>query len=459
MNAFVTAIQAPREAYTENGMKALNQTGDACVNLFYAIGSSRNKNIIPQFVAAYVENPEAAIRIALWARDARGGAGERQTFRSILNYLSDNKSEFTERVLNKIPNLGRYDDLYYAPNHKNHAFKIFKDALEDEKTAGLAAKWADRKGINAAALRNYMGLTPKAYRKMLVNSTKVVESQMCSNDWGNINYSHVPSVASSRYMKAFNRHDPVRYGAWKEDLKTGKAKVNASVLYPYEVIRSIYNGDKEVALAQWEALPDYMGDQNILPVVDVSGSMTCKASGSVTCLDVALSLGLYLADKNKGAFKDTFVTFSENPELYHLKGNLLQKLEQMSGSDWMMNTDLHAVFNLVLKTAKDNSVPQADMPNTILILSDMQFDSCVEHGDSALEMIRRKYNEAGYQVPSVVFWNLNAHYKNVPAKHNENGVALVSGFSPAIMKNLLGGADITPELIMWNVIGDERYNF
>jgi len=458
MNAFVTAAQS-HEARTENNMKALNATGNACVDLFFAIGSSRKTDIIPRFVAAYVENPQVAIRVALWARDARGGAGERKVFRDILNYLSINNSEYTDRILNRVPELGRYDDLFYAPNHKGTAFEIIKNALEDPTKKGLAAKWIDRKGNNAVALRNFLGLSPKAYRKMLVNATNVVETPMCAREWGAINYNHVPSVASARYQKAFNKHDAARYSVWRNGLKSGETKVNASVLYPYEVLRSIRSGDKDVALAQWEALPDYMGSQNILPVVDVSGSMTCPASGSITCLDVALSLGLYLADKNKGEFKDTFVTFSGHPELLHLKGTLLQKMDQMNNSDWMMNTNLHAVFSLILKTALDAKVPQGDMPNTILILSDMQFDSCVDHDDSAIQMINRKYTEAGYEMPKVVFWNLNAGYKNVPVKFDAKGTALISGFSPAIMKSVLAAENMSPEGIMHLTIDNNRYDF
>jgi hypothetical protein len=215
---------------------------------------------------------------------------------------------------------------------------------------------------------------------------------------------------------------------------------------------------------QWEALPNYVGDANILPLVDVSGSMSCPAGGygsksTLTCMDVAVSLGLYLADKNKGKFKDTFLTFSASPQLLHLKGNINQKIDQMVKSTWQMNTDLNKAFAKILDVAVKGNVPQEEMPEMVLILSDMQFDQCVSHDDSAIQMIARKYQEAGYTLPKVVFWNLNASYGNSPVKFDKTGTALVSGFSPAIVKPLLSGdlETFTPENVMLKTIMSERY--
>jgi len=217
--------------------------------------------------------------------------------------------------------------------------------------------------------------------------------------------------------------------------------------------------------AQWDALPNYVGDANILPLVDVSGSMTCPAGrynskSGTTCLDVAVSLGLYLADKNTGKFKDTFLTFSANPELLHLKGNIVQKIEQMVGSNWTMNTDLHKAIHKILGVAVAGDVPQSEMPKILLILSDMQFDSCATYDDSGIEMIERKYAESGYEVPKIVFWNLNSN-DNVPVKFDKNGTALVSGFSPSILKAVLAGGmeEFTPEAIMMKAVMNERYTF
>ena len=193
--------------------------------------------------------------------------------------------------------------------------------------------------------------------------------------------------------------------------------------------------------------------------------MSCKAGGinsksQTTCMEVAVSLGLYLADKNKGKFKDTFLTFSGRPQLLNLQGNILDKIKQMVSSDWQMNTDLVAAVQKILNVAVENNVPQEEMPAVLLILSDMQFDRCAQFDDSAMQMIARKYSEFGYTMPNIVFWNLNAA-DNVPAKFNEQGVALVSGFSPAIVKGVLA-ADLdnfTPEAIMLKTIMAERYDY
>jgi len=465
-NAFTNAVindQNEKAARTTNGMKARETTANKCVDLFHNIGASRGKNIIPAFVAAFVEDKELATRIALWARDVRGGAGERQVFKDILKYIDENDPELLTRIAHKVPELGRWDDLFAITRNRNIAFELIKDALEDNN--GLAAKWMPRKGEDAVALRNFLGYSPKRYRKTLVGLTNVVETAMCSKDWSAIKYSHVPSVAAARYQKAFTKNDPTRYAEYRAGLIKGTEKINASTLYPYDVLKSIrYGGDAQVALAQWDALPNYVGDANAIAVVDVSGSMTCPAGGygsksNVSCLDVALSLGLYIADKNTGAFKDTFLTFSDNSKLMHLKGDLLAKLHQMERSQWEMSTNLHAAFEEILRVATQNNVPQTDMPKTILILSDMQFNYCVRHDDSALQMIRRKYENAGYNVPQVVFWNLNASYGNQPARYDDSGVALVSGFSPALMTSIIGGADFTPYGIMMETVSKEKYNF
>ena len=458
MTTFTNAVKN-QSARTQNNMKARASTASPTVDLFYGIGASRGKDILPAFVAAYVEDKELAVRIALWARDARGGAGERKLFRDILTYLDKNDPDLAYRVLLKTPELGRWDDMLVVEKNRPYAFTLIKHALEAKH--GLAAKWMPRKGPDANALRTFLGWSPKRYRKTLVTLSKTVEQNMCARSWDQITYDHVPSVASARYQKAFFKHDPVRYAEWREGLKTGETKVNASVLYPYDVIKSVHHGDETVALAQWEALPNYVGDANILPIVDVSGSMTCSAGGSksVTCLDVAVSLGLYLADKNKGKFKDTCLTFSAKPQLLHLQGNLLQKMQQMESSQWEMNTNLNAAFEKILQVALEGKVPQEEMPQTVLILSDMQFDQCVRHDDSAIEMIRRKYEAAGYTIPNVVFWNLNNSYGNAPVAFNESGTALVSGFSPAIMTSILAGKEFTPESIMLETIMKERYDF
>lgn len=469
MNQFVNAV-ANQESRTLNGMKARKSSANALVDLFYTIGASRGKNIVPSFTKAYVENRDLALRVALWARDVRKGAGERQLFRDILAHLEKTDPASAARLMAKVPELGRFDDLFVfkSPDMKAKAYTLLGDHLRQSN--GLAAKWTPRKGPIAREIREFFGMTPKQYRKSLVALTKVVETQMCANDWDNINFSHVPSQAARIYKKAFTRNTP-KFAEYVEKLVSGDktVKVNASAVFPHEVLKDIVgryrkpltNTELDHLTAQWDALPNYMNDANILPIVDVSGSMTCPAGKdtSVTCLSVAVSLGLYLADKNKGVFKDTFLTFSSTPELVTLKGDIVQKVDQMVKSQWAMSTDLHAAFDKILSTAVQNNVPDSDMPKMVLILSDMQFNQCIEHDDSAMRMIERKYEQAGYSVPNVVFWNLNAS-DNVPVKSDKSGAALVSGFSPSIMASILGAdpKEFTPEGMMMKTIMDNRYD-
>jgi len=468
MTTFVDAV-INQEARTANGMKARKSSANAVVDLFYNIGASRGKDVIPAFTAACVADRELALRIALWARDARGGAGERDLFRSILTHLEKTDIDAAFALLRKVPELGRWDDIFVfkTPELKKAAYTMLGDALREKN--GLAAKWAPRKGEVAREIREFFGMSPKFYRKSLVALTKVVETQMCAKDWDNINFSHVPSVASARYKKAFNRNT-TKFAEYVAALVKGDptVKVNAGAVYPYDVIKGVSSyarfdkTETDHIIAQWEALPNYVGDANILPMVDVSGSMGCPAgkNTSVTCMDVAVSLGLYLADKNKGKFKDTFLTFSDKSELLHLKGNVVQKMAQMVKSDWDMSTNLHAAFEKILDVAVKGNVAQEEMPAMVLILSDMQFNQCVRHDDSAMEMIERKYADAGYSVPQVVFWNLNSS-DNVPVKADKSGAALVSGFSPSIMKALLAAdmSEFTPEGIMLKTVMSDRYSF
>lgn len=460
---------------TTNGMKARKSSANACVDLFYNIGASRGKNIVPAFTAAYVENSDLALRIVQWARDARGGSGERQLFRDILVHLEKTNPEDASRLMAKIPELGRYDDLLVFKTQplKAQAYTMLGDALRARN--GLAAKWTPRKGEVAREIREFFGMTPKQYRKSLVALTNVVETQMCAQDWDNINYNHVPSVAHARYKKAFGRHGTT-YAEYVTKLVKGEAgvKINAGAVYPYDVLKGAINKysrssmsktELDALQAQWDALPNYIGDADVLPMVDSSGSMTCSAGGynsksGMSCLDVALSLGLYFADKNKGKFADCFLTFSRTPKLVNLKGNINQKIDQMNTGE-VANTNLNAAFDLILKTAVQNKVPQAEMPGTLVIFSDMQFDGAVDGKDeSAIKMMERKYKEAGYALPRVVFWNLNAAYGNTPVKFDKSGTALVSGFSPALATSVMANdlEDFTPEAVMLKTVMKSRYD-
>lgn len=453
-------IQNPQDARTANGMRAHSASGSELVDLFYKIGASRGKNITADFESAFQADQDIAIKIALWARDVRGGAGERQLFRDILVHMEKFHPEVLECMIPFVPEFGRWDDLlvFTTPKFKLFAFDLIGQALKD--CHGLCAKWMPRKGPIAAQLRSHLGMTPKQYRVTLVALTDVVETKMCAKDWYSIDFGKLPSLASSRYSKAFAKNAAEAYQAYKQRLVSGTDKVNAAAVYPHDIVKSIrMGGDLTVAEAQWDALPNYIGNANVMALVDVSGSMSCPVGGNpnLLCIDVATALGVYCADKNTGAFKDTFITFSAKPKAMVLKGSLGQKLSQMNSAEWGMNTNLHAAFEEILRIAVAGNVSQADMPATLVIFSDMQFDSCVKHDDRAIDMIRRKYESCGYTVPKVVFWNLNAH-GNVPVKFNEQGTALVSGFSPSVMKAILSGAEMTPEAIMLATVDIPRYD-
>ena len=475
MNTFVNAV-VNQSARTANDMKARQSTANALTDLFFKIGAMRGQNVIPAWTAARVQNQDLATRVALWARDVRGGAGERKIFRDILVDMANQDLDYCLIMARKVPELGRWDDLLalVGTDLEQYAFTEIEIALKEGN--GLCAKWMPRQGDVAVKLRKFLGWTPKFYRKRLVELTKVVETQMCAKDWDNINFNHVPSVASARYKKAFSRHTE-KYKEWTAALVSDdkevreSVKVNAGAVYPYDVLKGVINhygqystSNLDHIRAQWEALPNFVGDANILPLVDVSGSMTAPAGGhqsksGVTCLDVSVSLGLYLADKNTGKFKDTFLTFSSDPQLLHLKGNILDKCKQMVTSKWEMSTNLHLALDKILQTAIEGNVMQSEMPEVLLILSDMQFDQCTRYDDSAMEMIARKYIDNAYNVPNIVFWNLCAH-DNVPVKYDTRGAALVSGFSPSIVKAVLQAEmdDFTPEAIMMQTIMNPRYD-
>ena len=452
---------------TENGMVTNPTTLNKCVDLFFSIGAMRGKpqdKVVSLFNEAYKENPLIASKLLFWGRDVRSGAGERQIFRDIVTHLTTTSPQTVRKNIGLIPEFGRWDDVLVllGTELEDDMFSLIKTALSNGD--GLCAKWMPRKGIVANKLRKLFRTTPKQYRKMLVGLTNVVESKMCAKDWENIDYSKLPSLASSRYQKSFNKNDNERYNEYKKSLQDGTAKVNAGAVYPYDIVKSInMGGDKIVSEKQWESLPNWMEGsvERILPVVDVSGSMCVEVGGNpnLSCMDVALSLGMYISERNEGSFKDAFITFSRNPQLQYLTGNLSERLSQLRRADWGMSTDLEAVFNLILHQAKMNNVPESNMPTKILILSDMQFNQATRRDSlGAQSMIESMYEELGYTKPDIIYWNLNAKGGNFPVEFDKNGTALVSGYSPSILKSLLGGKNMTPKSIMMDTVNDDRYS-
>jgi len=473
MSTLLSALQT-KDRLTENGMSTNSSSLNNCVNLFFQIGAMRGKDkqlLINAFVKAYNEDALTAIKLLFWARDIRGGAGEREIFRNIIRYLANTQPDSLAKNLSLIPEYGRWDDLLQLAGTRleKQAFEIIKKGLNDNH--GLCAKWMPRPNVGnrerkrlANSLRKFLGLTPKEYRKLLVEKSNTVEQLMCSKNWGAIEYSKLPSKAMSDYMKAFSKNDLARFQAYLTSLEKGETKINAGAIYPYDVTKNLKHGEARGADAQWNALPNYMvgNTERLLPVVDVSGSMSSNSAGgskSVTCMDVSISLGLYISERNEGPFKDAFVTFSDFPELQYLKGKLSERYVQLSCASWSMSTNLESVFKLILSKGKSENVPQEQMPTMILILSDMEFNSATRSywNPTAQEMIESMYLEAGYKMPKIVYWNLNSRNQNVPVKFDKQDTALVSGFSPSLLKSLLSGKDLTPLSMMYEVINSERY--
>lgn len=474
-NTFVNAaVDTATTTTTENGDKTFNTSLNACVDLFFQGGAMRTadwKRIQNLFSHAFAEDSEVAARVALYLRDIRGGAGERKFFRTVLQYLEAYEPDYLVRILPLVPVVGRWDDLFSVMNtdrSSNAVLSLFCEALV--KGNALAAKWAPREKQNpvlAARIRGFMQLPAKEYRKLVAAASKTVEQQMCANDWENIVYSHVPSVASSRYANAFRRHDSAGYAAYldavrnnKVDDKTGKiAKINTGAVFPYDVVNA--NVDDDVtADTMWNKLPDYVPEGlSFMPIVDVSGSMAAAASGAnVTCMDIATSLGLYLAERNKSAFKDLFITFSTNPKFQRIQGGSIRaKLRSMNSNDWHMSTDLDKAMALILDTAVKNRVPQSDMPAFLLIMSDMEFNGGYGGRSSVTERTKQAFEAAGYKLPNIVWWNIQSRNGSTPVRYDATGMALVSGASPSIVKSLLGG-EVSPVAIMKRAVMVDKYN-
>lgn len=452
--------------YTANGMPAFKSTGSTLLDLFSKIGDARGVDISDIFAKAFAENQEIAIRTLLWARDVRGGAGERKTFRDLLGNLARMENfEHMQGVIKLIPEVGRWDDVLILLGTKYEPFVIqfIGNAVLVEQNA-LAAKWMPRQGEAARTLRKHLGLSPKQWRKSLVQLTKVVETQMCKKEWSNINYQHVPSKAISVYAKAFGRNDSKRFTAFKQKVESGEAKINAGAVFPYDVV-NLLNRDPSLAEVQWKALPDYVqgSNEHIISVVDVSGSMAIGIGGKshgVSCMDVAISLGIYTSERLEGVFKNTFITFTDDPKIFKFEqGASLAERVRQAHTDVGYSTNLEGVFDAVLNAAISGKVPESQMPTKILIISDTQFNQQIKGGMSSVPMIRKKYKKAGYKMPSLVYWNVGAaKYGNSPFTIAEENVCMVSGCSPAILTSILSGKTDAIELML-DAVGKPRYNY
>jgi hypothetical protein len=330
------------------------------------------------------------------------------------------------------------------------AVSLFASQLLADKEAqhpSLAAKWAPREGkANHAQfqlLRRKLNMTPRQYRRLVAGLNGViqtVEIKMSERAWSDINYSRVPSVAAKVYRHAFAKQDEDRYQEYIQSVLNGKEKINASVLYPYELVKAATYEENDTIEAQWRNLPSIFGvlTGSILPIVDVSGSMEISIGGSsVKAIDVALSLSLYLVGQNKGEWGGHFYTFHSDPKWVKVQGKTLhEKLNDIRASDWGGSTNIQKVFRHILNTARKLTIAQEDMPKAIVIISDMEFDQCDE-GNTNLDDIKAKYAREDYQLPHIIFWNVCARNKQFPAKSSDGNTTMISGFSPNMAKEYI----------------------
>lgn len=490
--AFLNSLeQQLNTTETWNGAKAYSSTYNANLDLFGKIGSSRND--IPQavslFNAAYAENPETATRILFYARDIRGGQGERSVFKALFRELVITDSPIGRKLVSLVPFYGRWDDLLVLEDTKvwNDVMNLISSQLEaDLKSQGsvsLLAKWLP--SVNASSkntvrlgkkIAKYLGQAESNYRKFLSSlraKIAIVEQAMCAGKWDEINYEHLPSKAALMYRKAFKKHDETRYKEYIEAVQKGEKKINASTLYPYDIAVPVISGsyydecsmselERNVLDAQWKALPNYMEGHefNGLVLADVSGSMYSAYSGKTRPIDVSISLATYIAERNTGIWKDTFLAFESEPKLVKLSGSdIYSKLMSVKRStSHMGSTNLIGAIKAILKTATSNNLTQGELPQSLIVISDMQFDhACTSNKRTNFEQMQKLYRKAGYEMPSVIFWNVNSA-SNVPMTVDDTGTALVSGCSPSILKAVLSRRIISPVDLMNDAIYTERYD-
>lgn len=461
---------------TENGAIAHSSTGSDLYNLFAFGGAYRNRSVedcLTLFVKAFNENPTYAMKCLFYLRDVRGGQGERRFFREVVKYLAIHETEVMRRNLKYIPEFGRWDDLYVFVDTPlmMDAFAIIKEQLALDvqcKTPSLLAKWlksentsSDESRMLGNLTRAYLKMSHKQYRKtlsILRERINVLERLMSTGRWDEIEFDKIPSKAGIVYKNAFARRDIIkaRYEAFAKD---ENAKVNASTLYPYEVVRKALNNfgyggswnstdtDRAMINKYWANLADYFNGAtlNALAVVDTSGSMTCSYYGDVKPIDVAISLGLYCAQKAQGPFHNHYISFSSRPQMIDTTApDFCQAVYNIYKTNLISNTNLEATFDLLLNTAITHRTPQSELPETLIIISDMEIDEArygwgctLETPEATMETIKRRWTAAGYKCPKLVYWNVNARNNTILDK-SEN-VSYVSGCSPVIFEQIMKG--------------------
>ena len=458
---------------TENGAITLKTTESDCLDLFATIGALRHANedtIVSRFLRAYTENKDLAMKTLFFARDIRGGLGERRVFRVILKWLAYHEPSSVRKNLAYIAEYGRFDDLLVLLDTPcgEDAMALLKEQFEKDLMAlregghvSLLAKWLP--SINASSkttvayakkLARYLGMRECEYRKALVAlraEISILENHLRERDY-TFDYAKQPARAMFKYSQAFIRNDGIRYNNYLRMVRQGTAKLHTDTLSPYELIdpyltfswkgeslRPLTEEQKDFLNTTWAALPDFGGEEDALVVVDTSGSMYTDSTPKPA--SVALSLGLYFAERNTGAYHNHFIEFSATPQLIEIKGEtFVDRLRYLSTFNEIANTNLEAVFHLILRTAIKNKVPANEMPPKLIIISDMEFDRCVcEADESNFENAKKRFAHFGYELPQIVFWNVASRNAHQPVRKNERGVTLVSGCTPRLFSMVASG--------------------
>lgn len=466
--------------YTENGAIAYDRLNGSLVTLFAQIGALRprsEKEIEDKFASAFNEDSLLATKMLFYAGNIRGGLGERRTFRICLKWLAKNHPTIVEKNMKNIAWFNRYDSLFELVNTpcERAMWRYIEDVLKHDLVSmkrkdvcTLLAKWmptetASSKKTRALAKKamTELRLTPRQYRvalSALRKYIKVVEQKMSANAWSEINYPAVPSYAMARYNRAFNRHDEERFSKYVEDLNNGKTKVNASTLYPYDLVKNYlgYSSDtNSLVEQQWKALPNYItGNNNIIVMADVSGSMCGRP------METSIGLAIYFAERNHGEYQNCYMTFTDRPHFININPNdtLRAKVRQVRETDIGYNTDLEKAFDYILAGATYNNISNEDMPKALVVISDMEIDRYMRgYGIDFVDEMKRKFAVHGYDLPKLVFFNVEA--RNDTFLSQSADVINVSGQSPSTFKTLLGALEgKTSWDVMCETLNDRMYD-